>query len=231
MTDALLTLSSFATFLSTSAAQFAQSRPSSRSVFFHHSFPPFRSVSSLCFRFRRDFRGRPAIPGAPHSFRAYLWLSHRSTVTPIIVECLFNCQDLFAKFFRFLSKYFSCLLNVLFRVKILGAAPSSKNRASPRAANLCTRGGSVFIDKCNLISLFYYAWKYRLRYFRNARQKHLAERLPRMAGMCAKKSQVPFCTLLSCYATKRLAEYTLSYGRYRCIELCISLRAFVLICF
>ena len=167
--------------------------------------------------------------GGPHSFRAYLWLSHRSTVTPIIVECLFNCQDLFAKFFRFLAKYFSCLLRP-FRVKILGAAPSPKNRASPRES-MHARRGSVFIDKCNLISLFYYAWKYRLRYFRNIDKKHLAERLPRMAGMCAKKSQVPFCTLLSCYATKTPCGISLSYGRYQHIEICISLRAFVLICF
>ena len=38
---------------------------------------------------------------------------------------------------------------------------------------------------------------------RKYRQKHLAKRLPRMAGRCAKESQVPFCTFVPDFFQKK----------------------------
>ena len=168
-------------------------------------FLRFVLFHTFAFAFAAISAGGPRSTGGPHSFRAYLWLSHRSTVTPIIVECLFNCQDLFAKFFRFLAKYFSCLLRP-FRVKILGAAPSSKNRASPRES-MHARRGSVFIDKCNLISLFYDAWKYRLRYFRNIDKSTLRSACHAWQACVQRNRRFRFAHFCLVMRQKHLAEY------------------------
>ena len=58
-------------------------------------------------------------------------------------------------------------------------------------------GANVSTGSSGMAAFCYYGEEISLAIFPEYQQKHLAKRLPCMAGMGAKKSTIPFCTLLS----------------------------------